>query len=82
MAMRVCKLPNAQEINEMSSNEIREHIKEYRSAMITMNGKNKAQGLVLDNPSQIRHTKRTIARMITVLIRRGERVVNERSRGA
>jgi ribosomal protein L29 len=63
------------EIDQMSSVEIREHISQYRSSLMTLNGQVKGQKKDIENPMRIRQTKRTIARMITVLVRRGERVV-------
>lgn len=67
-----------QDIEQMSSQEIREHIVEYRAALIKPLTEAKVKKMRLENPMIIRELKRTIARMITVLIRRGERVVNER----
>lgn len=75
MGKRVCGLPNMAEIDQMSSVEIREHIHSYRASMMTLNGQVKGQKKSIENPMRIRQTKRTIARMITVLVRRGERVV-------
>jgi ribosomal protein L29 len=75
MGKRVCNLPNSNEINQMSSNEIREHIKKYKLSLMTDVGRNTGKGLTLENPSRIRETKRTIARMMTVLVRRKERCV-------
>lgn len=79
MVKNVSGLPKMNEIDQMSSNEIREHVKEYRAALMTLNGQVKGQKKSIENPGQIRHIKRTIARMITVLVRRGERVVDVRS---
>ncbi len=75
---RVCGLPNMAEIDQMSSIEIREHVKQYRAAMMRLNGQVKSQKKSIENPGQIRQTKRTIARMITVLIQRGEPVMDVR----
>lgn len=75
MGKRVCSLPSMVEIDQMSSIEIREHISQYRSSLMTLNGQVKGQKKNIENPMRIRQTKRTIARMITVLVRRGERVV-------
>lgn len=79
MGKRICGLPTMQEIDQMSSTEIREHVKQYRATMMSLNGQVKGQRKSIENPGQIRQTKRTIARMITVLIRRKERVVDVRS---
>jgi len=74
MGKRVCGLPNMQEIDQMSNDEIREHIVMYRSAVITPMAQIKSQKKQIENPMIIRQTKRTIARMITVLVRRGVKV--------
>jgi len=74
MGKRVCGLPNMQEIDQMSSNELREHLVMYRAALLTPITQVKSQKKQIENPMIIRQTKRTIARIITVLIRRGERV--------
>ena len=79
MVKQVSGLPNINEIDQMSSTEIREHVAEYRAALMTLNGQVKGQKKSIENPAQIKHIKRTIARMITVLVRRGERVVDVRS---
>lgn len=71
-------LPKMNDINGMSSTELREHIKAYRTSMVSLNGQVHGQQKGIQNPMMIRQTKRTIARMITVLIRRGEPVVMER----
>lgn len=75
MGMKKCGLPTMNDINGMSSNELREHIEKYRKALMSLNGQVKGQQKSIENPMRLRHTRRTVARMITVLVRRGERVV-------
>lgn len=62
----------------MSSIEIREQITKLREQQMSLVGKMKGKGLPVDNPMQKREIKRTLARMITTLIKRGEPVVGLR----
>lgn len=66
--------PTARDINEMSSVEIREEIKKLRADLMHYNGVVKGKKQTIENPMIIRETKRTLARMITILIKRGEPV--------
>jgi large subunit ribosomal protein L29 len=68
------KTPKAKDINQMSSDEIREHLIALKYAQISLEGK-RASGGALENPGQLRNNRKTIARMKTILIKRGERCV-------
>jgi len=65
----------ATDINQMSSDEIREHLAAVRLAQMSLLAKNAQKGATIKNPMQIRQNRRTIARMLTVLVKRGERAV-------
>ncbi len=68
------KFPTSNDINQMSNDEIREQLKQYKRALMSDAAKNR-KGLQLDNPMSIRQTKKTIARMMTILIKRNEKCV-------
>jgi ribosomal protein L29 len=67
-------IPKAKDINEMSSVEIREHLAAIKVAQMSLDAKN-ARGEAIENNHQIRNNRRTVARMKTILIKRGERCV-------
>jgi ribosomal protein L29 len=67
-------IPKAKDINQMSSDEIRENLLALKFAQMSLNAK-KGQGGAIENVGQIRNNRRTIARMMTVLVQRGERCV-------
>ena len=68
------RAPNMTAINQMSSVEIRENIAAIKVAQMNLIGRKERKGSI-DHPMQIRQNRRTLARMITVLVKRGERVV-------
>jgi len=69
------RAPNARTIDQMSSDELREHIAAIRFAQMSMKAKNAQKGSTNTTPMQVRQNRRTMARMITILVKRGERVV-------
>lgn len=68
------KIPKAKDISQMSSDEIRENLLALKYAQMSLNAK-KGQGGSIENVGQFRNNRRTIARMMTVLVQRGERCV-------
>jgi len=61
--------PTAQDINEMTNEELLANIKQIREHNMTVIAKNK-RGERIENPGALRHSKRTVARMMTVLAKR------------
>lgn len=70
MGKRVCGLPNMNEINQMSNEEIRGYIKQYRMEQLSILAQTKAQKKQIANSGSVRQTRITIARMLTILAKR------------
>ena len=63
-------LPKMKDINSMTTTEIREGIKHLREVVMSGKAESTRFGGAMSNPGQVQQSKRTIARMMTVLARR------------
>lgn len=74
---RLLKLPKAKELDEYSSDELREQLKKLRELQMgnTHNPGGNQGKYFKEHPMAPREIRRTIARIITILVRRGERCV-------
>lgn len=61
--------PTARDINEMTNEELLANIKQIREHNMTVIAKNK-RGERIENPGALRQSKRTVARMMTILAKR------------
>jgi len=62
-----------EEINEMSVNELKEKIMELRKELMKSRGKS-ASKVMPENPGRVKEIKRTIARMLTSIKKRGKTI--------
>jgi ribosomal protein L29 len=76
-AKRTLKVLHAKDYNEMSSDELRETLKHLRADKMSIDGKNKSpMATPLPHPSgQARQNRKSIARVMTILVKRKERCV-------
>ena len=66
---------HGKQIHEMSSDEIRDLLAKLKRDIMTPLAQVKSQKKAIEHPSQIRESKRMIARCMTVLVKRKERCV-------
>ena len=71
------KVTKAKELNEMSNDELRESLAKLKEEKISIESRNKNPAATpLAHPSgQARQNRKTIARIMTVLVKRGQRCV-------
>jgi large subunit ribosomal protein L29 len=62
----------SKDLNNLSSPELKHNLSESRKEMLKLNGQ-VSTGTNPKKPSQIRNTKKTIARILTILKKRGEK---------
>jgi ribosomal protein L29 len=76
-AKRTLKVMKAKEFDEMSSDELRERLSELRRNKMSIDGKNKSpMATPAAHPSgEARQTRKSIARIMTILVKRKERCV-------
>ena len=72
--MGTLKVLHAHDLNDMSSNELRELLSEQRKLKMRIDGKNKSpMAHPLEHPSgEARQNRKTIARIMTILVKRKE----------
>ena len=77
MAKHTLKVSKAKDLEQMSTTELRESLTALRNEKMRINGKNKSPlATPLSHPSgEARQNRKTIARILTILIKRGERPV-------
>ena len=75
MGKRTLKVMHGKDIDQMSSDEIREKLKDVKMQNMTYLAQVKSQNKPIEHPSRIRENRKMIARMMTVLVKRGERCV-------
>lgn len=66
---RTRNIPTASDINQMTNEELLASIRQIREHNMTVIAKNK-RGERIENPGALRDSKRTVARMMTVLTKR------------
>ena len=75
MASKVVNAFNGNEMNQMSSEELRKIIADQKKAQMTFYGLSKGKSELPQNPGSIRQGRKMIARAMTILVKRGERCV-------
>jgi len=76
-AKHVLKTPTAKDLDQMSSDELRKDLADLRQQQIGIKCRNAGFGVKMnEHPSgQARQTRVTIARIMTILVKRRERCV-------
>ena len=77
MTKYTLKTIDAKSLDQMSSDELREMLAQCRTTQMSIEGRNKSPlAIPLPHPSgEARQNRKTIARIMTILVRRKERCV-------